>query len=63
MQTVKHDPPKIAYSIREAVAATGFSRTWLYSMIAKNQLRSVRVAGRRIIPAEALHALIEGGEA
>lgn len=60
MQSIKHDPPKIAYSIREAVAATGCSRTWLYTMIANNKLRSARVAGRRIIPAEALHALIAG---
>lgn len=60
MQSIKHDPQKIAYSIREAVAATGCSRTWLYSMIATNRLRSTRVAGRRIIPAEALYALIAG---
>lgn len=60
MQNIKPDPPKIAYSIREAVAATGCSRTWLYARMAENQLRSSRVAGRRIIPAEALHALIAG---
>lgn len=60
MQTIKHNPLKIAYSIREAVTATGCSRSWLYAMIAKNKLRSTRVAGRRIIPAEALHALIAG---
>lgn len=60
MQSEKHDPHKIAYSIREAVAATGCSRSWLYSMIATNRLHSSRVAGRRIIPAEALRALIRG---
>ncbi len=60
MQSIKHDPPKIAYNIRQAVAATGCSRSWLYSMIAIGKLRSTRVAGRRIIPAEALHALIAG---
>jgi len=60
MQSNKSDPPKIAYSIREAVAATGCSRSWLYTMIANNKLRSTRVAGRRLIPAEALLQLIEG---
>jgi excisionase family DNA binding protein len=60
MQSINHDPPRIAYSIREAVAATGCSKTWLYAMIASNRLRSNRVAGRRIIPADALHALIAG---
>lgn len=60
MQPQKPHSPKLAYSIREAVAATGCSRSWLYLMISQNKLRSTRVAGRRIIPADALHALIEG---
>lgn len=54
------DPPKLAYSIREAVAATSLSKTTLYAKIAANELRAVRVGGRTIIPAESLHALIHG---
>jgi len=60
MQSIKHDPPKIGYSIREAVAATSLGRTTLYARIADGTLRAVRVGGRTIIPAEALHALIAG---
>jgi len=51
---------KIGYSIREAVAATSLGRTTIYSHISAGRLRAVRVGGRTIIPAEALHALIAG---
>lgn len=60
MQPVKHDPPKIAYSIREACAASSLGRTTIYSHISAGRLRAVRVGGRTIIPAEALLALIAG---
>lgn len=60
MQAVKHDPPKIAYSIREACAASSLGRTTLYSHISAGRLRAVRIGGRTVIPAESLHALIEG---
>ena len=55
-----NDPPKLAYSIREAVIATSLSKTTLYAKIAANELRAVRVGGRTVIPAESLHALIHG---
>ena len=62
MQSIKHDPPKIGYSIREAVAATSLSRSTIYKMLSDPAcpLKAVRVGGRTIIPAEALHALIAG---
>ena len=60
MRTEKYDPPKIGYSIREACRASSIGRTTLYSHIAAGRLRAVRVGGRTIIPAAALHALISG---
>ena len=62
MQSIKYDPPKIGYSIREACQATSLSRTTIYKMLADpaSPLKAVRVGGRTIIPAEALHALIAG---
>lgn len=60
MQTEKHDPPKIAYSIKEACQASSLGRTTIYAHIAANRLRAVRIGGRTVIPAEALHALIAG---
>lgn len=62
MQTVKHDPPKIAYSIKEACKASSLSRTTIYSHIAAGRLRATRIGGRTIIPANSLHALIAGKE-
>lgn len=60
MQTEKHDPPKIAYSIKEACKASSLGRTTIYSHIAANRLKAVRIGGRTVIPAESLHALIAG---
>ena len=60
MPTEKHDPPKIAYSIKEAVAASSLGRTTIYSHIAAHRLKAVRIGGRTVIPAESLHALIAG---
>lgn len=60
MDAINNRPPKIAYSIREAVAATSLSKTTIYAKIASNELRAVRVGGRTVIPAEALHQLIYG---
>lgn len=61
MQNEKRDPPKIAYSIKEACKASSLGRTTLYAHIAAGRLRAVRIGGRTIIPAESLHALITGG--
>ena len=62
MQSVKHDPPKIAYSIKEVCQASSLGRTTIYKMLADPNcpLKAVRIGGRTIIPAEALHALIAG---
>ena len=56
----KHQPEKIAYSIWEACQATSLGRSTLYNHIASGRLRATRVAGRTIIPADALMALISG---
>lgn len=53
-------PPKLSYSIREACEATSIGRTSMFAHIAAGRLRVVRIGGRTIIPAEALHALISG---
>ncbi|SNT22855.1 DNA binding domain-containing protein, excisionase family [Sphingomonas laterariae] len=60
MESTKSGPLKIGYSIREACLASSLGRTTLYNHISAGRLRAVRVGGRTIIPAEALHALIAG---
>jgi excisionase family DNA binding protein len=49
-----------AYQINEATCAYGLSRSTLYKLMAAGTLRSVKVGGRRLIPVEALEALITG---
>jgi excisionase family DNA binding protein len=49
----------ISYRIGDAVRVSGLSRSTIYKLIGANNLRSVKVAGRRLIPADALRALIE----
>lgn len=60
MQSIKNDPPKIGYSIREACKASSLGRTTLYARISDGSLRAVRIGGRTVIPADSLHALITG---
>lgn len=60
MQPTKNNTPKIGYSVREASRASSLGRTTLYNHISAGRLRAVRVGGRTIIPADALHALIAG---
>ncbi|GAA0648394.1 hypothetical protein GCM10009424_25960 [Sphingomonas ursincola] len=55
-----NQPQKLAYSIREACAASSLGRTTIYAHIAAGRLRVVRVGGRTLIPAEELQAFIKG---
>ncbi|MCM3420549.1 helix-turn-helix domain-containing protein [Sphingopyxis alaskensis] len=62
MKSANNDPPKIAYSIKEAMQASSLGRTTIYSHIAAGRLRAIRVGGRRVIPADSLHDLLTGKE-
>ena len=53
---------KIAYSIKEACAASSLGRTTIYAHIAAGRLEARRIGGRTVIPAKSLHALIAGDE-
>ena len=50
-----------AYSPAEVAAVTGFSLSFIYELIKSAALRSRKIAGRRIVTAEALDELL--GEA
>lgn len=60
MQSTNHNPAKIAYSIKEACAASSLGRTTIYGHIAAGRLRATRIGGRTVIPADSLHALVGG---
>ena len=59
MQFNKH-LPKLAYSVKEACLVSSLGKTTIYARIAAGHLKVVRIGGRTVIPAESLHALING---
>lgn len=60
MHSNSNDPPKLAYSIKEACKASSLGRTTIYAHIAAGRLLARRIGGRTVIPAESLRALIAG---
>lgn len=50
-----------AYQVDEAVAAYRLSRSTLYKLMAIGKLRTVKIGGRRLIPVDAIEALLDGG--
>lgn len=53
---------KRAFHVKEAAKIYGWSRSTLYKMMKDGTLKSVRVGGRRLIPRDALEALIAEGK-
>jgi hypothetical protein len=53
-------PPEVAlaYRVNDAVRVSGLSRSTLYELIGTGELRSIVVAGRRLIPCGALRDLL-----
>ncbi len=47
-----------AYSVRQFCDAFGLSRSTVYNLMSSGRLRSVRIGGRRLIPADAAEALL-----
>jgi excisionase family DNA binding protein len=60
ISTIKPDE-KRAFRINEAVAAYRLSRSTIYKLIAAGTLRTVKIGGRRLIPRDALEALLSEG--
>lgn len=50
----------LAYSIKEASRATSLGRTRLYQLIGAGRLEVIKIGNRTLIPAHALHKLLEG---
>lgn len=49
----------VAFTIPDAVAYSGFSRSRLYRLIQSEELPSLRVGGRRMIRRDALDAFFD----
>ena len=52
---------RLAYRIAEAAEAARVSRATIYRLIAAGQLKTTKIGTVRLVPAKALHALIEKG--
>jgi excisionase family DNA binding protein len=47
----------MAFSIAEAATATGLSSATLYRLIGRHELRTVKIMGRRLVPAAELERI------
>jgi excisionase family DNA binding protein len=52
---------KRALRVNDAAELYGISRSTIYVLMATGALRTVKLAGRRLIPRDAIEALIAGG--
>ena len=46
------------YTVDAAVKIIGVSRALIYNLMASGKLQTVKIAGRRLIPADAIRALV-----
>lgn len=53
---------RLAYTVSEFCEAARIGRTTLYELIKRGEIRTVRVGGRRMIPADAARALFAAAE-
>lgn len=58
--TIESQNAPLAYSIKEAARVTSLGRTNLYQLIASGRLEVIKIGERTLIPARALHKLLEG---
>lgn len=49
----------LAYRVNDASRISGLGRTTLYKLHAEGKLAMIKVAGRTLIPAESLRALLQ----
>ena len=57
----EHTHQPIAFRVTDAIRMSGIGRTKLYELIGSGELKSVRIGGRRLILADSLRQLLEGG--
>jgi excisionase family DNA binding protein len=58
-QTTDLDVEPIALRINDAARKVGLGRTSIYELIKEGKLKTVKVAGRRLVPMSALRELID----
>lgn len=51
---------RLAHRINDAAALAGLSRSTLYELMKTGKLHTIKIGGRRLIPADALRELLQG---
>jgi predicted DNA-binding transcriptional regulator AlpA len=51
--------PKLGWSLAEIEVATGLSRSLLYRMMAAGELSTIKIRGRRLVPAWQAEKLLD----
>lgn len=51
--------PPICYSVKDAVKATGFSRSRLYLLLNSGEIEARKIGRRTVIPATSLAAFVD----
>lgn len=51
--------PKRAYTMNEAAVTLGIRHTLLYTLVRQGAIASIKIGGRRVIPAAVLDAYLE----
>ena len=59
-ETRPQQPERLTYRVRELPALTGLSRASCYELIARGDLRSIRVGKAILVPASALQEWVNG---
>lgn len=57
---MSHSRPKLFYSVDEACQATGIKRSLLYELLARGDIPSRKIGGRRLFPVAALERWADG---
>lgn len=52
---------RLTYGVKDAAEALGISKSVLYVMMSRGELRTVRIGSRRLIEAAEIEALLEKG--
>ena len=50
---------RLCYSVSDAAAQLSLSRTKMFELISRGELRSFKLDGKRLVPEAALHDLVQ----
>jgi excisionase family DNA binding protein len=60
--TNRNNLEPLTLTINDACKVIGIGRTSLYELIRQGRLKTIKVAGRTLVPMAALRVLVEGAE-